>query len=221
MTDPISTDDTTIPSLADNATDPNLAPPSVPLKPRPRSSRRRPLFVAVVCVVLVTLATALLIQARAGAGGPGASIAQSTATTASTATMTNPPTAAATVTTAKKPTPTLPPTTYKAPKVVHGGGGTPPPPPPAPKPPDGPDPWVAIPNLSGQLIVVNIAQQWLWAYQDGKLVYRMPVTTGMPQLPTPTGHFSVQWKESNVTFISPWPQGSPYYYTPEHINYAL
>ncbi len=71
------------------------------------------------------------------------------------------------------------------------------------------------------MILVNIAQQWLWVYQDRKLVYRTPVTTGMPQLRTPTGMFTVQFKESNVTFISPWPKGSPYYYSPEHVNYAM
>ncbi|HEX6796551.1 MAG TPA: L,D-transpeptidase [Ktedonobacterales bacterium] len=68
---------------------------------------------------------------------------------------------------------------------------------------------------------MSLAQQWLWAYQDGTLLYDTPVTSGMPQLPTPDGTYQVQWKETNVTFYSPWPQGSPYYYPPEHINYAM
>jgi hypothetical protein len=71
------------------------------------------------------------------------------------------------------------------------------------------------------VVLVNIGQQWLWVYQDRTLVYDTPVTTGMPQLPTPVGIFSIQWREANVTFISPWPQGSPYYYSPEHVNYAM
>jgi lipoprotein-anchoring transpeptidase ErfK/SrfK len=53
------------------------------------------------------------------------------------------------------------------------------------------------------------------------LYYDTPVTSGMPQLPTPDGTFYIQFKETNVTFYSPWPPGSPYYYSPEHINYAL
>ena len=48
-----------------------------------------------------------------------------------------------------------------------------------------------------------------------------PVTTGMPQLPTPRGSYAVQRKETDVTFYSLWPQGSPFYYSPEHINYAM
>ncbi len=82
-------------------------------------------------------------------------------------------------------------------------------------------PAAPAPQVSGQLVVVSIAQQWLWAYQDGKLVLSTPVTTGMPQLPTPTGTFHIQMKESNVMFYSPWPYGSPYYYSPEHIDFAM
>jgi lipoprotein-anchoring transpeptidase ErfK/SrfK len=70
-------------------------------------------------------------------------------------------------------------------------------------------------------VVVSIAKQQLWAYQDGKLVMTSLVTTGMPQLPTPRGTFHIFLKETNVMFYSPWPPGSPYYYTPEHINYAM
>ncbi len=43
----------------------------------------------------------------------------------------------------------------------------------------------------------------------------------MPQLYTPTGTWHIYRKLRNVTFISPWPKGSPYYYPPEHVNYAL
>ena len=78
-----------------------------------------------------------------------------------------------------------------------------------------------MPRVGGQLILVSLAQQWLWAYQNGTLLFDTPVTTGMPQLPTPDGTYQVQWKETNVTFYSPWPPGSPYYYSPEHINYAM
>ncbi|HEU5348146.1 MAG TPA: L,D-transpeptidase [Ktedonobacterales bacterium] len=87
--------------------------------------------------------------------------------------------------------------------------------------PPGPLPYGSVPNISGQLILVSLSQQWLFAYQDHTLIFRTPVTTGMPELPTPTGTYHVRWHEQNITFYSPWPQGSPYYYSPEHINYAM
>lgn len=84
-----------------------------------------------------------------------------------------------------------------------------------------PQPLGGAPTNAGKVILVSIAQQWVWGYEDGKLMIAAPVTTGMPDLPTPTGTFSVYWKVEDTTFISPWPQGSPYYYSPEHVNYAL
>lgn len=93
--------------------------------------------------------------------------------------------------------------------------------PPTVPPPPGPDPIGGVPGISGQLILVSLTQQWLWAYQDRQLLYDTPVTTGMPELATPSGIYNVQFKVTNITFISPWPQGSPYYYAPEHIDYAL
>ena len=40
-------------------------------------------------------------------------------------------------------------------------------------------------------------------------------------LRTPSGVYAVMSKAADVMFHSPWPLDSPYYYTPEHINYAL
>ena len=84
-----------------------------------------------------------------------------------------------------------------------------------------PAPSYGVPQVSGQVVLVSITQQWLWAYQDGRMVMASAVTTGMPQLPTPTGTYHITMKESNVWFYSPWPYGSPYYYTPEHVDYAM
>ena len=84
-----------------------------------------------------------------------------------------------------------------------------------------PQPSAGVPQYGGQVILVSLSQQWLWAYQDQKLSLASPVTTGMPQLPTPRGAYNVQSKETNVTFYSLWPPGSPFYYSPEHINYAM
>jgi lipoprotein-anchoring transpeptidase ErfK/SrfK len=75
----------------------------------------------------------------------------------------------------------------------------------------------------GKLILVNRANkvQRLYAYDHGKLVFTTLVTTGSLYLQTPLGTWHVYRKLRNVTFYSPWPKGSPYYYSPEHVNYAL
>jgi lipoprotein-anchoring transpeptidase ErfK/SrfK len=120
-------------------------------------------------------------------------------------------TATATATTPRKTHPTNTPVP----------AGPPPPIPTAGSLPAGPMPAGTVPNIGGQLILVSLSQQWLFAFQDHRLVFRTAVTTGMPQLPTPTGTFHIMWHEHNVTFYSPWPPSSPYYYSPEHVNYAM
>lgn len=77
------------------------------------------------------------------------------------------------------------------------------------------------PSSQGKVIVVSLAQQWLYAYQDGVQVFNAAVMTGRPGLETPTGTFHVFAKLSPTTFYSPWPYGSPNWYPPTYINYAL
>ena len=84
-----------------------------------------------------------------------------------------------------------------------------------------PQPPADASSQGGQVIVVSLSQQWLWAFQNHQLVFETPVTTGRPALPTPLGVYPLSQKESNVTFYSPWPPGSPYYYSPLHIDYAM
>lgn len=84
-----------------------------------------------------------------------------------------------------------------------------------------PAPSYGVPQVGGQVVLVSLSQQWLWAYQDQRMVMASAVTTGMPQLPTPTGVYHITMKESNVWFYSPWAYGSPYYYTPEHVDFAM
>ncbi len=122
-----------------------------------------------------------------------------------------PSTPGATATATPKPHPAKTPVPSGPPAPIPTAGSLPP----------GPMPAGTVPNIGGQLILVSLSQQWLFAFQNHTLVYRTAVTTGMPQLPTPTGTFHVQWHERNVTFYSPWPVWSPYYYSPEHINYAM
>jgi lipoprotein-anchoring transpeptidase ErfK/SrfK len=74
---------------------------------------------------------------------------------------------------------------------------------------------------SGKVIVVILSKQWLYAYNNGQLVFNTAITSGRPSLPTPTGTFHVLRKLHPTTFYSPWPPGSVYYYPPTFINYAL
>jgi hypothetical protein len=104
------------------------------------------------------------------------------------------------------------------------------------------------PTQMGQVIIVCESKQWLYAYQDGKLVFNSAVETGRPELPTPlevttifykncsdltwisnsapTNQHNVNCTEHNgdgytEVFTSPFPAGSPFYYFPTHINYAM
>ncbi len=35
------------------------------------------------------------------------------------------------------------------------------------------------------------------------------------------GSYDVAWRRSPYTFYSPWPKGSPYYYPPAHVAWAM
>jgi L,D-transpeptidase catalytic domain len=73
----------------------------------------------------------------------------------------------------------------------------------------------------GKEILVNLTKQHLYAYQDGQVQFDFDIASGRPELPTPVGRWSVLYKATDITFTSPWPPGSPFYYYPTHINYAL
>ncbi len=79
----------------------------------------------------------------------------------------------------------------------------------------------AAPTSTGKSILVSISRQWLWAYLNGKAVFNTPVTTAMPGLVTPLGTYRIFNHLHPTTFYSPWPPGSPYYYPPTHIEYAM
>jgi lipoprotein-anchoring transpeptidase ErfK/SrfK len=46
----------------------------------------------------------------------------------------------------------------------------------------------------GKRILVNLSEQWLYAYQDGQLVFDAPVATGRDGMETPPGSFSIYAK---------------------------
>jgi lipoprotein-anchoring transpeptidase ErfK/SrfK len=74
---------------------------------------------------------------------------------------------------------------------------------------------------SGKVITIALALQEMVFYQDGCVVKATPVTTGRPQLRTPTGRFSIFYKKTPFTFISPWPPSSPFYYYPSPVSYVM
>jgi L,D-transpeptidase-like protein len=73
----------------------------------------------------------------------------------------------------------------------------------------------------GRKIVVVLSQETLYAYDGTHLVLKTFVTTGNPALPTPTGTYQVMAKYHPYEMVSPWPPGSPYYYAPSWMQYAM
>ena len=80
---------------------------------------------------------------------------------------------------------------------------------------------VAPPKTGKKVVVIRLGDQSLTAYADGKAVLTTPVTTGRPALPTPVGSYFIHFRSSPYTFISPWPKGSPYYYPPTSVTWAM
>ena len=82
----------------------------------------------------------------------------------------------------------------------------PPPTPPQPRPTAAPQakPVKATQKRSigptrGKLVVVNLSDQWLYAYEDGEQIFSAPVSTGRDGMETPTGSFDVYAKLKNQT----------------------
>jgi hypothetical protein len=68
-------------------------------------------------------------------------------------------------------------------------------------------------GLPHKAIVLSITDQYLTAYEGGKLVQETYVTTGRPpDLSTDVGPMKVLRKDSPWKMHSPWPKGSPYWY---------
>ncbi len=70
-------------------------------------------------------------------------------------------------------------------------------------------------------IDINLSSQSLAAYEGSRQVKVSLITSGRPELPTPTGLFHVLSKISPKVFISPWPKDSEWYYPPSKANFAL
>lgn len=76
-------------------------------------------------------------------------------------------------------------------------------------------------HLSGQIIVVSIVEEAMRIYQDGKLVKAFYVTTGRVERPVLPGYWTVQDRKSPDQFKSTEPPGSPFWYPPTPIHYAI
>ena len=80
--------------------------------------------------------------------------------------------------------------------------------------------WSGL-DVTYKHIEVSLSQQHLWAYDGATLFLDAPVTTGNGKLPTPTGTYHIIKSQTQFTFHSPWPHGSPYWYPDSLVNYAL
>jgi hypothetical protein len=75
--------------------------------------------------------------------------------------------------------------------------------------------------LSGQVAVISLREQTARFYTNGSLVYWSYITTGRPERPSPPGlHYALD-KEYHTEFTSGDPPGSPYWFAPTPINYAI
>ncbi len=70
-------------------------------------------------------------------------------------------------------------------------------------------------------ILVSLEHQVLYSYEQDSLVKWSYVTTGRPELQSPRGFYAVTGHLHPVTLYSKWPPGSPYYYPPVYVHYAL
>jgi lipoprotein-anchoring transpeptidase ErfK/SrfK len=69
--------------------------------------------------------------------------------------------------------------------------------------------WLGAVNVSHTLIVVNIQTERMMVYSHGKLILTVPVGTGAPSTPTPTGHFWIaEAFPSNDPVYGPWAFGT-------------
>ncbi len=78
-----------------------------------------------------------------------------------------------------------------------------------------------IDGAPAQLIVIHLATQQLIAYNNGCPMLHTPVTTGRPALPTDRGTFHIFAKYPTYHMISPWPQGSPFWYHDAWVSDAM
>ncbi|MGC8461080.1 MAG: L,D-transpeptidase [Candidatus Dormibacteria bacterium] len=73
----------------------------------------------------------------------------------------------------------------------------------------------------GKVITVSLTLQEMVFYDNGCVANATPVTTGMPQRPTPTGTFYVYDHQSPFHMISSDPTSSPFWYPPTWVTWVM
>ncbi|HEX9038874.1 MAG TPA: L,D-transpeptidase [Ktedonobacterales bacterium] len=76
-------------------------------------------------------------------------------------------------------------------------------------------------HITGKVVVVSLREQTARFYENGKLIYWSYVTTGNLTTPSVPGLNYAMYKLQHTTFISPDPPGSPEWYAPTPINFAI
>jgi len=75
--------------------------------------------------------------------------------------------------------------------------------------------------MRGKVVVVSLREQTARFYQNGKMVFWSYVTTGSVDTPSVPGLNYAMEKLRHTMFVSPDPPGSPLWYAPTPINYAI
>ncbi len=73
----------------------------------------------------------------------------------------------------------------------------------------------------GMVLMISQVEQAMRVYKDGKLIRAFQVTTGRVERPALPGVWTVQDRKSPDLFKSSDPPGSPYWYPPTPIHYAI
>jgi hypothetical protein len=74
---------------------------------------------------------------------------------------------------------------------------------------------------AGRVAIISLAEQTARFYENGKLVYWSYVTTGRPDHPSVPGYHVAMVRLSPTLFVSQAPPGSPEWYAPTPIHYAI
>ena len=73
----------------------------------------------------------------------------------------------------------------------------------------------------GTVLMVSYVEEAMRYYKDGKLIRSFYVTMGRVERPALPGYWTVQNRQAPTQFMSSDPPGSPFWYPPTHINYAI
>jgi lipoprotein-anchoring transpeptidase ErfK/SrfK len=74
---------------------------------------------------------------------------------------------------------------------------------------------------TGSVVVVSLLEQSMRVYQNGQLTKAFQVTTGRYEAPSLPGSWQITQRLHNTTLKSAYPKGSPNWFPPTPIQYAL